>query len=221
MGVTLDDALLAFGVNIGNVGRAQPRRRPMAEQSAAWNAAWREAGPGCRVLAWFRHTGNFVLAVDGGSVTAGQEALARAAPNTAFAVFAWQPFQAWLADVRAAATRPPAPVVGRRWTPGMVMALDPSGGIPPAPTDPRGGIWFGPEAAPRLRIAWRHDWLDGGGTRLDRRRREGGWGAVASLMGRHAGGTWTARALSTVEGLVAAATNASGGGRPRDLRRTP
>jgi hypothetical protein len=207
------DALLAFGVNIGNVGRAQPARRPMAEQAAAWNATWQRASLGCRVVGWFRHTGNFALVVDDGSVAAGLAALARAAPDTAFAVFAWTPFQAWLETVRAAATRAPAPATGRRWTPGMVMALGPAGGVPPTPTAPRAGIWFGPEAAPRLRIAWRHDWLDPDGTRLDRRRREGGWGAVATLMGRHAGGTWTARALSTVEGLVAAAAAGSAGGR--------
>jgi hypothetical protein len=207
------DRLLAFGVNIGNVGRTQPKRRPMAEIATAWNAAWQEAGLGCRVVAWFRHTGNFILAVDRGSVAAGQAALKQVAPGTAFAVFAWAPFQVWLDAVRVAATRPPAPVTGRRWTPGMVVALDPASGVPPTPSDPRGGIWFGPEAAPRLRIAWRHDWLDAGGSRLDRRRREGGWGAVATLMGRHVGGTWTARALSSVEGLVGATAPGSAGGR--------
>jgi hypothetical protein len=129
----------------------------MAEQAAALNATWQRAGLGCGVVGWFRHTGNFVPMIDGGSVAAGLDALAGAAPDTAFAVFAWAPFQAWLETVRAAATRAPAPATGRRWTPGMVMALDPAGGVPPTPTDPRGGIWFGPVAAPRLRMAWRHD----------------------------------------------------------------
>jgi hypothetical protein len=49
-----DDALLAFGVNIGNVGRIQPARRPTAEVAVVWSATSQWAGLGYRVVAWFR-----------------------------------------------------------------------------------------------------------------------------------------------------------------------
>lgn len=84
------------------------------------------------------------------------------------------------------------------------MDLNPLGDIPGFPAA-SARISFSDWAIPRVRGAWKYDILRSNGQALDSRRREGGWGAVASVMVAHAGGRWTARALSTLHGLAEAA----------------
>ena len=55
---------------------------------------------------------------------------------------------------------------------------------------------------PRVRGVWKLDMLREDGLALDRTKREGGWGSIATTMGLHAGGKWTARSLRTVNQLV-------------------
>ncbi len=96
----------------------------------------------------------------------------------------------------------PAVAGARRATPGAVMDLDPRAGLPPTPP-PSDGFAFDAFALPRVRGAWKLDVTTPDGRTLDSRpeRREGGWGKLSTVMKRH-GGRWTARAMSTLDGVA-------------------
>jgi hypothetical protein len=175
----------------------------MPDLVAAWNQRWTVAGSPCRVVGWFHKTGNFLLDLPEGGAADGVAALQSVSPEDAFAVFDLSAFELWVSVVRQAAREPPPAQEGRRWTPGVVMNLALDASIPPLPPSPDGVLRFGLEAQPRLRVAWKHDLLRPGTNVLDPQHREGGWGRVAKTMQRHAGGEWTARALSRIEGLLA------------------
>ena len=81
------------------------------------------------------------------------------------------------------------------------MSLDPQGDLPPLPASGE-KIVFSAYAGRRVRGVWKLDALREDRLGLDPRRREGGWGAVAVAMRAVAGGTWTARALSTLIGVA-------------------
>jgi hypothetical protein len=194
----------AFGVGFGNLGKSRTLRPPIQELVALWNEKWKAAGVSAQVSRSYHKTGNFVLDLGDGGVREALQAFQLVTPEDRFAVFDWEPFERWVAMVGAAAKTPPPPVQGRRWTPGMVMSVELEGRTPPEPPAPKTARrWlFGAQAAPRLRMAWKHDLLQPGTDILDPRRREGGWGAVAKAMQDHAGGEWTARAYSSVAGLI-------------------
>ena len=46
--------------------------------------------------------------------------------------------------------------------------------------------------------AWKRDYLNSG-RRLDKDRRAGRWGAVATMIKRQMGGRWTARSIATLD----------------------
>jgi hypothetical protein len=118
-----------------------------------------------------------------------------------FAVFGVKEFLAWLASLKAA-INVPAVAGARRATPGAVMDLDPRAGLPPTPP-PSDGFAFDAFALPRVRGAWKLDVTTPDGRTLDSRPelREGGWGKLSTVMKRH-GGRWTARAMSTLDGVA-------------------
>ncbi len=81
------------------------------------------------------------------------------------------------------------------------MNVNPTGGLPPIPSS-RPWVVFNPFARSRIRGLWKLDRLRPDGRALDSNSRDGGWGAVAEIMREVEGGDWTARALSTLEGVA-------------------
>jgi hypothetical protein len=117
-------------------------------------------------------------------------------------------FVGWVRQLKLALSKSDAPKVSvsRRPTPGAVIDMNPEGEVAPAlptPSPPRDlEAWASSGfAVRRVRGVWKNDLLGANGKTLDPERREGTWGALAQAMQRAYGGDWTARALSTLEGL--------------------
>lgn len=197
---------LVFGLNVGNVGRMIVSRPSTKVLLRSWNqhlSASQEVR--LEFSAAFGHTGNYVLRaprpedLDGIVAT-----LARNVPTHRFVVFDHTEFLAALDLMRRALIQLPPAVHGRRWTSGLVMDSNPHGGIPPIPpSDDKSR--FGLFAVPRIRIVWKGDVLDSQENKLNNAQREGGWGSLSDRMRKVAGGTWTARSMKSVEGIVAVA----------------
>ncbi len=211
-----------FGVNIGNLGRSGPDGRPSsAELCRGWNEAFEREGSPFRVRPAFRKTGNFFLTSDD-ERSVGQVAEAvRAATRRTFAVFTEAEFLSLVSDLEAALSRWPDPRAGRRMTPGVVMDTNPDGAIPPVLSGANNVI-SGSVARRRVRGLWKSDRLRDDGRALDSSisARDGGWGAIARAMRRQHGGEWTARALSTLKGVVSRMAPGVGG-RVRSKRAAP
>jgi hypothetical protein len=162
---------IAFERNRGNVGTRQPREG-MDSLRAVWNRRLAAERAGIRVAMSYGHTGNFIVHTDQ-PVTI--EDVIRPLSDVLerrFAVFPDVDYLRWLDGLRRAALEAPSMGPGRRATPGVVMDLDPYGGIPGTPpsTD---RVAFGVWAVGRVRVAWKGDLLRGDGMALDARRREG------------------------------------------------
>lgn len=148
-----------------------------------------------KLIDWYGHTGNFVLH----STKSNRSDIARqltAVIGTSFAVLTYYE-AADFASVAAKAV-PPAPLAGKRWTSGIVLAV--SG--PPCQSVPKQtsyAIFF--VISERAVGAWKEDQLTEGGI-LDREKRGGGWGALSGDVSRQVGGVWTARSLRTVNGTL-------------------
>jgi len=197
---------IAFGLNIGNVGRIQTPRPPDKVLLDHWNkrlSSSREVR--LAFVGSYAHTGNYVLqAPQSERLEHVVAVLARHVPSHRFAVFVYAEFLAVLEPIRRALNQTPPAVPGRRWTPGIVMDMNPNGRIPPAPASDE-KAWFGSFAVPRIRIAWKGDILDEQEDKLDNTQREGGWGSLSERMKKVAGGLWTARSMKSVGGIVAVA----------------
>jgi hypothetical protein len=166
----------------------------MAEWVDGLNATLRAESGGLRVLDFFGHTGNFVVASD----LAPDSAAARLASllHTPCAIVGLETVRQCAQALRA--TAPPPTEAGTRWTPGAVFPVSASASFGELPTSPN--AVFRPHGSGAI-LAWKRDQLDDRG-RLDKARRAGGWGAVASTIARHVGGIWTARSISTLDGIV-------------------
>jgi hypothetical protein len=187
---------IAFGLNVGNLGRASGKRIPMREWVKRINHKLESSDSGTRVVAWYGHTGNLVI--DAGSAPALiRSQLSKAAGGTDFVVLAAAEV-ARLVE-KAESLRAPTQVPGTRWTRGLVFCLD--GGTVGTATCHDGPLGRLIRVSPLALMACKRDILDDT-RRLDRTRRQGGWGAVATLAGRQYGGRWTARSLRTVIGVV-------------------
>jgi hypothetical protein len=188
------EKLIAFAVNIGNLGRTGRPRFVMAEWVHGLNATLRAQSEGLRVLDFFGHTGNFAIASDLAPDSAG----ARLASllHTACAIVGIETVKQCAEAARTIA--PPPTEAGSRWTPGAVFAVAASSSFGELPTSP--SAVFQSHSSGTI-LAGKRDQLDGRG-RLDKTRRAGGWGAVSSKIARHLGGIWTARSISTLDGIV-------------------
>lgn len=188
------EKMIAFAVNIGNLGRAGRPRFVMAEWADGLNATLRSQGDGLRVLDFFGHTGNFVVASD----LAPDSIAARLASllHTPCAIVALETVKQCAEAARAIA--PPPIAAGTRWTPGAVFRVSAAASFGDLPSSPN--AVFRRHSSGAI-LAWKRDQLDGRG-RLDKARRAGGWGAVSSTIARHVGGIWTARSISTLGGIV-------------------
>jgi hypothetical protein len=195
------EKMVAFAVNIGNLGRTGRPRFTMGEWVRGLNDTFRARNAGLRLLDFFGHTGNFVVASE---LERGDTAEQLAGLlHTPCAVVSLNTVKR---GVRAAnVLAPPDPEPGIRWTPGLVFSTSAflvAGALPISLK-----AVFRPHDSAIL--AWKRDQLDRRG-RLDKTRRAGGWGAVSSAIARHLGGTWTARSISTVGGVLSRAEEAGG-----------
>lgn len=179
-----------FGHTMGNLGHASGARRPMTEWAGLLNTA---LGPSGRVVATFRHTGNFLIDSDL-STPAVCEGCAGAL-NARCGVLPLAELEELLPKAQAE----PSPRKRRltRWTPGLAFRIE--AGQPTGRGESARVVLlpFGAEVV----FAWKKDALTPSGT-LDRANRRGGWGGVAADVGTRFGGVWTARSLSTVVGLL-------------------
>lgn len=192
---------IALGVNIGNLSRGKKAREPMLSRCQRINRSFTEKRIDLRVTGFFRHTGNLVIEtgtqqpaqaaailseVDGATWTAVSEATMRNAVNETRKL----PSPEGEKDVR--------------WTPGLAFAV----------TKPDGRSITSSEKV-RLRsidssmvAAWKRDRITERG-RLDNKMREGGWGAVSRVVAEQTDSQWTARSLTTLEGVLDRPTHVS------------
>ena len=117
---------LAFGLDIGNVGRAKAPRPPTKALLAGWNqrlSSSREVR--LEFVDAYAQTGNYVLQASQPEPLEHIIAvLTRYAPSHKFAVFHYTEFLAVLDPIRRALKQTPPAVPGRRWTPGVVMDIN-------------------------------------------------------------------------------------------------
>lgn len=194
---------IVLEVGRGNLGRALPRI-PAGRLCTSWNGLLARVAAAPQFSPGYGHTGNYLLNCAEAVALPAVIGLLHGHIDQQFAVFAASDYCAWVDDLASALAQVPEPPPGRRSTPGAVVDVDPAGGIPGRPAA-SGKISFADWAMPRVRAAWKYDILRVDGQALDSTKREGGWGAVAAAMVAHAGGRWTARALSTLHGLARAA----------------
>ena len=197
---------LVFSLNVGNVGRANASRPSTKALVMDWNqrlSTSRETR--LEFSDAYGHTGNYVLrAPRPEHLESIMVTLARYVPTHRFVVFDHTEFLVVLDPIRRALTQMPPAIPGRRWTPGIVMDMNPHGRIPPTPVSDEKAR-FGPFAVSRIRTAWKGDILDFQEDKLDNTQREGGWGNLSDRMKKLAGGIWTARSMKSIEGIVAVA----------------
>src|SRR5437773_2552503 len=174
---------LVFGVDIGNVGRLKSPRPSTDALMANWNRSLSNAYEFHLAFAGsYAHTGNYVL---GASQAVKVEhivgILLLHVRSNKFAVFDYAEFASVLDLIRRALQQAPPQIPGRRWTPGIVMDLNPDGGVPPIPRSDEKAA-FGSFAVPRIRAAWKGDVLSNRGNTLETTQREGGWGSLSERM---------------------------------------
>ena len=190
---------IALGVNIGNLSRGPRAREPMEARCSRINRNLERKGADLRVVAFYRHTGNLVLETT------------RVEPAETARRLSDADCATWIAvteeTMRAAVDRvrkmpSPEKEAGVRWTPGLAFAV-----TKPSPTKI--------ESVPKVRLrpidsttiaAWKRDQTTEAG-QLDRERREGGWGGVSKVIGMQTNSQWTARSVTTLEGVLQRASD--------------
>jgi hypothetical protein len=185
---------IALGVNIGNISREKRVREPMQSRCQRINQSLTEKGIDLRVTGFFRHTGNLVI--ETGSQQPAQAATILAEIDGAI----WTAVSEATMRSAVGKTRkllPPESEKGVRWTPGLAFAV----------TKPYGQSIASSEKV-RLRLidsgtvaAWKRDRITERG-QLDRKMRDGGWGAVSRIVAEQTNSQWTARSLTTLEGVL-------------------
>jgi hypothetical protein len=185
---------IALGVNIGNISRGKRLREPMVSRCDRINRTLARKNADLRVIGFYRHTGNLVIETATLQHPQAAEVLSEADGSTWMAVPE--------ADLRKAVQEvrnmpPPEREAGVRWTPGVAFAV----------TKPAGGS-ITSAAKVRLRsldlntvAAWKRDRITDRG-RLDNKMREGGWGSVSGAVAEQTNSQWTARSLTTLEGVL-------------------
>lgn len=193
----------AFGLDLGNLRRNVLPRPRTEELIESWNKRLAStAKVRLEFVGSYRHTGNFLLECNTDvTVERVGKILSETEVLPIFAVFPKDEFLSSLGELRKALLQTPRPIQGRKWTAGLVMNVSPQGGIPAIPFSDEKAA-FSAFGLPRIRAAWKGDILDSRGKTLDRTKREGGWGAISNRMKHAAGGMWTARSMSSIEGLV-------------------
>ena len=180
-----------FGVGFANFG----------SPSAPTGEALTRIGLDPRVvlLATYRATGNYV--VEAGSQSLVHDELVRLTDRRWAVVSeddimrSEETFETW--------PRPPAEE-GTRWTAGLAFAVEPVIRQTDLTATKRGCFRWVNE---RVVAVYKRDLLMNElmdvkeGAVLDPRRRQGGWGGVSADVAKQAGGTWTSRSRSVIDGL--------------------
>ena len=187
-----------FEVGRANVGDARARP-PMSELLRQWNAAL--ARDGVVLVGSVGHTGNYIAEASKASSPAALGDLFRERFVVKVATFELADFLTWATAAQTSLCALPSAPSGRRPTAGVVMDLDPEGGVPLQPASGE-KVMFAPFAVPRVRGVWKMDVLRADGRGLDRTKREGGWGSISDKMMRRQGGLWTARSMRTIRLLA-------------------
>jgi hypothetical protein len=185
---------IALDVNIGNLSRQKTRRELMLPRCERINRYLARKNADLRVIGFYRHTGNLVLKTTTLQPPQAAQILSEADRGT------------WMAVSEAAMRKRVREVRklqahegerGVRWTPGLAFAV----------TKPKSGDVTS-SAKVRLHsidrstvAAWKRDRITERG-RLDSKTREGGWGAVSGAIADQTNSQWTARSLTTLEGVL-------------------
>lgn len=183
--------VIAFGSGIGNIGGGA--RLPMASQVEAANEALnRLTGGGVRIVTWYGHTGNFVINTRPAAAASLQADVraALAVPCRILSVEHLQDYVAWLGEIGS-----PISADGGRWTPGLAFLVE---GNPS--TDRKAmvdGVRF---------ERYAHDVMGVWKRSAEGSLESGGWGAVSRSLNEQLGGTWTARSVRSVLGVLRRAT---------------
>lgn len=185
---------IALGVNIGNLGRGPRPREPMPARCSRVNAQLARDGIDLRVVGYYRHTGNLVL--DTATLT----------PEDAAQILSKADGATWMAvteeKLRASVERviemaPPDPEPGVRWTPGLAFAVT----KPDVSTITSTAKVHLRSIGPSTVAAWKRDRTTHRG-RLDSAMRDGGWGGVSAAVSTHTNAQWTARSLTSLQGVL-------------------
>jgi hypothetical protein len=185
---------IALGVNIGNLSRGPRSREPMPARCNRINDCLAQDGVDLRVVAFYRHTGNLVLE----TATLQPEQAARILSKADGATWIAVSEEAMRAAIKQlSAMPPPDPEQGVRWTPGLALAVK-----KPKVANITSTLKV------RLRsiglstvAAWKRDRTTDRG-RLDSKMREGGWGRVSAAVAAQTNSQWTARSLTTLQGVL-------------------
>jgi hypothetical protein len=185
---------IALGVNIGNLSRGKKLREPMLSRCYRINQTLARMGVDLRVVGFYRHTGNLVLETVVLDITELANLLSKVDGATWMAI-SEATMRKVVVDVRE--MQSPEAEEGVRWTPGLAFAVTKPAGTEITST---GKV--------RLRsidqntvAAWKRDRITEGG-QLDNMRREGGWGAVSSAIADQTNAQWTARSLTSLDGVL-------------------
>ena len=185
---------IALGVNIGNLSRGRRAREPTLARCQRINRGFAQNGVDLRVFGFFRHTGNLVLETATLEPAQAATILSEADGATWMAVSETTMRNA-VAEIRKLPS--PEREARVRWTPGLVFAV----------TKPKDAS-ITSSAKVRLHsidlstvAAWKRDRINESG-RLDSKMREGGWGAVSGALADQTNSQWTARSLTTLEGVL-------------------
>jgi len=185
---------IALGVNIGNLSRGKRPREPMVSRCDRINRSLAQKGVDLRVVGFYRHTGNLVLETAALHTKEAANFLSEADGATWMAV-PEETMRKAVEKVRK--ILPPQDEERVRWTPGLAFAV----------TKPASGSIVS-SAKVRLRsidmdmvAAWKRDRTTERG-RLDNTMREGGWGAVSKAVADQTNAQWTARSLTSLDGVL-------------------
>ena len=165
---------------------------------ADWNAVLN--GDGVRLAGSVGHTGNYIAEADR-PVTENDFVGLFNRLGVRVAAFSEADFLNWVGGARSALAILPSTDATRRPTAGVVMDLNVAGGVPPKPPSSE-KVRVSAFAVERVRGVWKLDILRPDGRALDSKKREGGWGGIATMMQRHSGGQWTARSMNTISRLA-------------------
>jgi hypothetical protein len=180
--------------NVGNLGGVSGVRLPMPIWVAKMSESPALKHMGARVTSFYRHTGNFVLNAPIAELSVAHRVISSVLDRDCAAIS--------IVELEALATKvspePSASSTAVRWTPGIAL-------LAVGPADVRGVCSYEHARltvlSPTTVAVQKRDALAPGQI-LDRERRFGGWGAIASKIESQAGGLWTARSLSTIRGLL-------------------
>lgn len=158
------------------------------------NQALGEAALTAAVIGFYRHTGNFLLGAPDDEVPDALRVVGDQLDRRC-AIISVSDLNDLLSRVPLAGA---APEPFTRWTPGLALLAHGMASTELIRSTPIADLSVLSASAVAVR---KRDFLTADGV-LDRARRSGGWGAIASTIESQAGGLWTARSLSAVRGIL-------------------